>query len=413
MREILSVAAEWARAGEAFAVATLVGVRGSGPRELGASMIVSADGRAFGNVSGGCVEGAVFTECQEALETGRASLQTYGISDGDALAVGLTCGGIVDVLVRPVLPGSDAARDLLLVAERDRAGLPVAVVLEIPPGPGAGPRFDRGDMWVMTPDTRNLPRSNCGPEGLEEPPEPAEPAGLSQFNRGEVSMAGRATRDLPRLKGWGEDRGGGEAKGWGEDAAVLSGEDGGSYLVIPFGSAPRLIVVGAVEFSVALARLGAALGFAVTVVDPRDVFASPERFPQAEVVVDWPDRYLRRTRIDAHTAICVLSHDPRFDVPALRLALASPAGYVGAMGSRRTHDDRLRRLGEAGVAASAIDRLRSPIGLDLGGRTPDETALSILAEIVAVRHGASGRPLRERDGPVHAPVSSAASLSAR
>lgn len=398
MREILGVAAEWARAGTPFAIATLVGVTGSSPRELGASMVVSVDGRVFGNVSGGCVEGAVFTECLDAIASGAASLHTYGISDDEVVSIGLTCGGIVDVLVHPVPPGSAAAHDLLLAAEREREGLPVALALVTRAGPSAGSAgFDGGDAWVGGAGTRDMPLSNVG-ELVLVLPDDGSGAPAS-------ALPARATAEIAALAA-------------GRDAAPLHLDDGGcrvvaadaslSLLVVPFGAAPRLVVVGAVEFSVALARLGTALGFAVTIVDPRDVFASAERFPDAEVVVDWPDRYLARILVDARTAICVLSHDPRFDVPALRVALASAAGYVGAMGSRRTHDDRLHRLAEAGVPAAAIARLRSPIGLDLGGRTPDETALSILAEIVAVRHGATGRPHRELTGPVHAPARVAA-----
>ena len=183
-------------------------------------------------------------------------------------------------------------------------------------------------------------------------------------------------------------------------------------LGLPFPHAPRLIIIGAVEFSVALSRLGAASGFEVTVCDPREAFASPARFPDAhEVVHEWPHDYLARTPIDARTAICVLTHDPRFDVPALAVALRSPAGYVGAMGSRRTHDDRARRLADAGLTDVETQRLRSPIGLALGGRTPEETALSILAEIVMVRSGGRGGALRDTTGPVHPAVSTPRELT--
>lgn len=527
MREILSVAAEWARSGVPFALATLVGVRGSSPRELGASMVVSADGRAFGNVSGGCVEGAVFTECLDAIGTDSPSLHTYGIDGDDIAAIGLTCGGIVEVLVRPVPPRSPAARALLLAAEREAAGLPVALAL-VTATRQAGGVVPRGSGRSRPPAGAGAVAAIPGAD-VSEPAEQAVPpghrVGVSESavgvappaHRGGASGSGEAVPPVRREGGFGPgegaasvcggafgsvgigpsvarggasdpvgiaasvrggafepedavllvdgggapgpagvvpsvDRGGafepvGDASAamspgdlivltddipptkdrvaaettallGGNGAALLHLDSAGcrvsateadlSLLVIPLGAAARLIVVGAVEFSVALARLGRVLGFAVTVVDPRDVFASAERFPEAEVVVDWPDRYLAATRVDARTAICVLSHDARFDVPALRVALASPAGYVGAMGSRRTHDDRLRRLSEARVAASDIARLRSPIGLDLGGRSPDETALSILAEIVALRHGATGRPHSELTGAVHDPARAAA-----
>ncbi|MYX72907.1 XdhC family protein, partial [Streptomyces sp. SID3915] len=175
-------------------------------------------------------------------------------------------------------------------------------------------------------------------------------------------------------------------------------------LVQSFAARPRLLVFGATEFARPLAGIGAALGHRVTVCDARPAFALPERFPGAdEVVTDRPDRWFRQhqDRVDGTTAVCVLTHDARFDVPVLALALGSRAGYVGAMGSRRTHEDRLVRLREAGLADAELARLHSPIGLDLGGRGPEETALSIMAEIVAVRRGGSGLPLTAGSGPVH------------
>ena len=328
MREILAPAARWVREGRPFAIATVVGVSGSAPRPIGASMIVS-DAGVFGNVSGGCVEGAVYERCLDAIATGAVAVESFGYSDGEAVAVGLTCGGAVDVLVRPVPPQSEAAAALALLAERDAAAVPTRFRLAI-----AGARAGVGVV--------------------------------------EEAIAGETGADA--------------------DADAI---------VVEVGARPRLIVVGAVEFAVALARLGAAVGMRVTVVDPREVFAAADRFPGAEVVVDWPDRYLGTQELDARTSVCVLSHDPRFDVPALRRALASGAGYVGAMGSRRTHDDRMRRLREAGVADRDLVRLRSPIGLDLGGVSADETALSILAEIVADRHGGSGARLSTLAGPIH------------
>ncbi|GAA3036630.1 XdhC family protein [Microbacterium dextranolyticum] len=341
MREILTPAAEWVRTGRPFAIATVIGVAGSAPRPVGASMIVS-DAGVFGNVSGGCVEGAVYERCLDAIATGAASVESFGYSDGDGLAVGLTCGGSVDVLVRPVAPHSDAAAAIALLAERDAAAVPTRFRLVV-----SGPR--------------------CG-TGLFD------------------DRAADAAADAS-----------------GAEWSVL----------IEVGTAPRLIVVGAVEFAVALAQLGSALGLRVSVVDPREVFATAERFPGAEVVVDWPDRYLATQTLDDRTAVCVLSHDPRLDVPALTLALRSPAGYVGAMGSRRTHDDRLRRLAEAGVSAGDLARLRSPIGLDLGASSAAETALSILAEIVADRHGGSGTRLSALAGPIHGGAARAAEGAAR
>ncbi len=326
MREILPVAARWAGAEQAFAIATVVGVDGSAPREIGASMIVSAAGEVFGTVSGGCVEGAVYERCLEVLDGAEPLIDRFAYSDADAFAVGLTCGGTIEVLVRAVRPGSAAAADLRLLAAREADGIPTGFTLVT-----AGPQLGTGRV-------------------LEHEVPEAVPGAVT----------------------------------------------------LRVGVPARLIIVGAVEFAVALARLGTAMGMRVTVVDPRAVFATAARFPGAEVVVDWPERYLAGERLDAGAAVCVLTHDSKIDVPALQAALASPAGYVGAMGSRRTHDDRMRRLADAEVPPAARMRVRSPIGLDLGGRSPEETALSILAEIIADRHGGTGARLSGLSGPVHA-----------
>jgi xanthine dehydrogenase accessory factor len=182
--------------------------------------------------------------------------------------------------------------------------------------------------------------------------------------------------------------------------------EGLTLFVASYAPPARMIVFGAIDFAAAVARVGAFLGYRVTVCDARPVFATAKRFPDAhEVVVDWPHRYLQGEldagRLDGRTVVCVLTHDPKFDVPVLEVALAHPLGYVGAMGSRRTHDDRLKRLREAGVGEAALARLASPIGLDLGARTPEETAVSIAAEIIAGRWGGGGARLSELDGRIH------------
>lgn len=359
MRDVLPVAARWARDGRPFALATVVGIRGSAPRELGASMLVDEDGTVIGNVSGGCVDAAVAADGGEALREGSSRVRRYGVDDDPVHGIALTCGGEIDVLVRPVPRDSDAARQLCALAAADGA---IGCALAI-----AGERTGRS--WIVGDDVG---------ADAEDPSTRRMLADAAALVRG----------DRARVLAY-------DAEGCRADDAAPS------LLLVPFGSAPRLIVVGAVQFAVPLTRLAAALGFRCTVVDARPAFTSPERFPDAEVVVSWPDRYLASTDIDAATAICILTHDSRFDVPALRLALDGPAGYVGAMGSRATHDDRVQRLGEAGVTAAQMARLRSPIGLDLGGRSSEETALSIVAEIVARRNGATGAPLSERTGPVH------------
>jgi xanthine dehydrogenase accessory factor len=169
-----------------------------------------------------------------------------------------------------------------------------------------------------------------------------------------------------------------------------------------FAPPPRMVVFGAVDFTAALVRVAKVLGYHVTVCDAREVFATKRRFPFAdEVVVDWPHRFLAATDVDARTVICVLTHDPKFDVPLLEVALRTPAGYIGAMGSRRTHDDRLARLREVGLTEDELARLRSPIGLDLGARTPEETAVSIAAELIQLRWGGTGHPLTSTEGRIH------------
>lgn len=358
MRDVLEPARTRLDRGEPFALAVLVDAYASAPREVGTAMLVDAAGQVFGNVSAGCVDGAVYELCLQALASGESTRSRYGISDERAFAAALTCGGVIDVLVVPVVPGSRAAEALRVVidAVERREAVALGIVTDAASGGGA--------LLAVT---------EAGAVG-DVPAFAVAEAGLRRVAHAAAPVALR-----------------------------YAGDPSGAteVLAVPFPHAPRLIVVGAVEFSVALARLGAASGFEVTVCDPRDVFARPDRFPGATVVHDQPGRYLAATPIDERTAVCVLTHDERFDVDAISAALASPAAYVGAMGSRRTHDDRLSRLRAAGVTDAALARLRSPIGLALGGRTPEETALSILAEIVLVRSGGSGEPLRETHGPIH------------
>jgi xanthine dehydrogenase accessory factor len=298
MRELAGTLLTW----DAFAVASVVAVRGSAPREVGSAMAVNADGEVVGSVSGGCVEGAVYELARQVLATGRSELVTFGYSDDEAFAVGLTCGGELDVFV-----------------QRD------------------------------TPELRAVLRA--------------------------------ATDGHP---------------------VTLRRKFGDRVFVETWTPPPRLLVFGAIDYAAAVAQQGKFLGYHVTVCDARAVFATPQRFPAAdEVVVDWPHRYLAGTRTDADTAVCVLTHDPKFDVPLLVEALRRPLAFVGALGSRRTHEDRLNRLRDAGLAEQEIARLRSPIGLDLGARTPEETAVSIVAELIAVRRGGAGLPLSTTDTPIH------------
>jgi xanthine dehydrogenase accessory factor len=368
MLDIADELDRWVEQGRDFAVATVVAVSGSAPRQPGAALAVDSHGTAIGSVSGGCVEGAVYELCAQALQDGETVLERFGYSDEDAFAVGLTCGGVIDILVTPVradAPGRKVLAAALSAAARGRA-LAVARVAE-------GPAELLGRPLLVLPD-------GSYEGGLGGHPE------LDRTAVGET----RAMLDAGRT------------------GTLVIGESGshcGRALTLLVESSvppPRMIVFGAVDFAAALVRTGKFLGYHVTVCDARPVFATRVRFPEAdEIVVDWPHRYLEHTGTDGRTVLCVLTHDAKFDVPLLELALRLPVAFVGAMGSRRTHEDRNRRLRETGVTELELARLHSPIGLDLGARTPEETALSIAAEIVAARRGGTGVPLTGAHTPIH------------
>ncbi|GEK01599.1 XdhC family protein [Streptomyces sp. 1-11] len=358
----------WTAEGREFAVATVVAVAGSAPRGPGAALAVDRAGTVIGSVSGGCVEGAVYDLCRQALETGESVLERFGYSDEDAFAVGLTCGGTIDVLITPVSAAAPARPALASALATAARGEPAALARVV-----RGPVELLGRALLVRPDgTRE---GGLGGHRELDRSAAAEAGALLEAGRtGTVEIA--------------------------EDGSHCPG--GLTLLVESNVPPPRMIVFGAVDFAAALVRAGKFLGHHVTVCDARPVFATRARFPEAdEVVVDWPHRYLRRTRTDARTVLCVLTHDAKFDVPLLKAALALPVAFVGALGSRRTHEDRERRLREEGVSPRELARLRSPIGLDLGARTPEETALSIVAEIVAVRRGGTGLPLTGTDTPIH------------
>src|SRR3954447_17367087 len=371
MREVMPELLEWWRSGEEVGVGTVVATFRSAPRPAGEEMLVDPVGTPVGSVSGGCVEGAVYELGQEVVSTGTPVLQRYGISDDDAFAVGLTCGGILDVYVEKV--SRETFPELEDLAADLEAGRPVAVatVIEHPDPAWLGRRV------VIHPD-----EPVTGSLGS-----PRADDAVHDDAMGLLASGTNATLT------YGPD---GERRG-----------EGMRVFVWAFAPKPRMLVFGAIDFAAAVARVGAFLGYHVTVCDARPVFATKSRFPEAdEVVVDWPHRYLTAEaeagRIDGRTVLTVLTHDPKFDVPLLEVALRLPeVAYVGAMGSRRTHDDRLARLREAGVDDKEIERLSSPIGLDLGARTPEETAISIAAEIVGGRWGGSGEPLGTLEGRIH------------
>jgi xanthine dehydrogenase accessory factor len=370
MRDVLAELMSIWRAGETAGLGTVVRTFRSAPRPAGASMVVAPDGSVSGSVSGGCVEGAVYELATEVAQTGTPRLERYGISDGDAFAVGLTCGGIIDVFIESVSHATFPELDGVADDVGEHRPVAIATVIAHPDAQQVGRRL------VIRPDavTGSL---------------------------GSVRADTAVTDDARGLLALGRS----EVRKYGPDGQRLG--EGVEVFVSSYAPRPRMLVFGAIDFAAALAQQGSFLGYRVTVCDARPVFATPARFPAAEhVVVDWPHRYLaaqdKAGAIDERTAICVLTHDPKFDVPVLEVALRLPdVAYVGAMGSRRTHDDRMQRLRAAGLTDAELSRLSSPIGLDLGARTPEETAVSIAADIIARRWGGGGRRLAEIVGRIH------------
>jgi xanthine dehydrogenase accessory factor len=354
MRDIADGLAAWRFAGLRFALATVVRTFSSAPRGPGAAMAVAENGEVLGSVSGGCVEGAVYDLAMAALSTGEFKVQRYGVSDDEAFEVGLTCGGTIDILIQPGdFPG------LAEVLDAIAANRPVALVSAA------------GAHLVVRPDGYT---GDLGDPGLTAA---AAQQATGMLAQGATAMIG--------LGHHGEQR-----------------RDEVGVFVQSFAPPPRMLVFGAIDFAAAVARIGTFLGYHVVVCDARPVFATAKRFPGAdEVVVQWPHKYLEANPVDARTVICVLTHDPKFDVPLLEAALRTPARYIGVMGSRRTHADRLQRLRELGVDERALARLAAPIGLDLGARTPEETAVAIAAEIIALSWNGSGRRLTDLEAPIH------------
>jgi xanthine dehydrogenase accessory factor len=368
VRDLLPHLQQWYADGDRFAVATVIDTFRSAPRQPGAAMAVSGAGVVVGSVSGGCVEADVYEVAREVIRTGLPSVRRYGVSDDDMFSVGLTCGGVIELLVQPVDRSSFA--DFDAVAEAIDSGQSVAVATVVT----AGDRL--GQHLVVRPDqvTGSLGDSRLDAAVVDDA----------------VAMLDQGTTAIRYYGTQGECR-----------------RTEVSVFVQAFTPPPRMFVFGAIDFAAAAARMGQFLGYHVTVCDARGVFATRRRFPEAdEVVVSWPHRFLadalEQGLVDRRTVLCVLTHDAKFDVPLLEVALRSDAGYIGAMGSRRTHDDRLSRLRAAGVTDAELARLSSPIGLDLGARTPEETAISIAAEIIATRTSAGGQPLSRTTGRIHA-----------
>ena len=368
MLELLDTLDAWrAGAGEAdtrIGRAVVVRTFGSAPRPEGAVLLVTDDGRIAGSISGGCVEGAAAEAIQAALEHGRERVIRYGISDEQAWDVGLACGGTIDVLVSPAIPAAAefAARETSV---------------------------GRGDARVIvTPLPEDAPPPEPGAHAPGQGSAPAAPLVVHEGGRLDGTLGDEAQDALLAEAGR-------EALAKGVSRTIVIG--GRQLFLEVYAVRPRLVVVGAVEVARVLVRLAKELGYETVVIDGRAAFATEARFPDVDrLLVGWADEVADEIGLGPADAVAVLTHDVKFDEPAIIAALARRCRYVGAVGSRRTQGDRRARLLEAGVAPADLDRLRGPIGLDLGGRLPAEMALAVLAEIVAERRGGSGRPLRER-----------------
>lgn len=320
---VLDQALAWRDAGRGVALATVVATWGSSPRPLGSQLAVAEDGAFLGSVSGGCIEGAVVLEAITAIKDAKPRILDFGVSDEQAWEVGLACGGSIRIFVEPL--------DLPALADARRANVPVAVVTDL--ATGAHALLDEDDIvagdLVLAPD---------------------------QLERARTMLHEGASGPLDE------------------------------FFVRVYAAAWRMVICGAVHIAQHLAPMAAACGYGVTVVDPRTAFATADRFPDVRLVHQWADEFVAAEAIDRRTAVVALTHDPKLDDPAIEAALRAQGFYVGALGSRRTHAKRVERLLEKGFSETEIARIRAPIGLDLGGRTPAEIAVAVLAQVIQSRY---------------------------
>jgi xanthine dehydrogenase accessory factor len=355
MRDLLIDYERFIRAGRPFGRAVVTSVWGSAPRPEGSCMLASDDGVIAGSVSGGCVEGATALEIEQAIARGSPKLVTYGVTDERAWEVGLACGGTIKVFVEPAV-GAE-----VLDAARGRGGEVVATIIA---GLGLGSSIRISEDGSIAGTLPGIAPESVRHGALAALKKESSTSSEFQSSTGPVTL----------------------------------------FLEV-FPRQPKLVVFGGVQIAVALVPLAKALGYRTIVADGRQAFIGRDRFPEAdELIQAWPEEAFERIGLDAASYVCVLSHDPKFDEPALQVALRSPAAYVGAIGSRKTQAARRERLREAGLTDEQIGRLHGPIGLDLGGRQPAETALAILAEMTAVRYG--GRAERVERTEKHAPSGS-------
>ena len=344
MQEILAELARWENEETELALATLTSVRRSAPRLPGARLLVTRDGKMAGSISGGCVEGDVIERAMQVLDSGEPVVAEYGISDEQGFDVGLSCGGEIAVLIEP-FAATDAWQ---AVRDRIEAQQPAAFAIGLRPQALLGRQ-----MAIIDGD-----RIGSIDAALDQEVAAEAARRVREGTAGTITVAWQS-----------------------EEAEIF---------IDAFAPPQRLYIVGATQVAIPLTAMARNLGFRVIVVDARSVFATKERFPDAdELLRAWPDEALAKHGLDEHSHVVVLTHDPKFDLPVLEIALRSRAAYIGAMGSRRTHAGRLEHLRRQGFSEADVDRIKGPIGLDIGGRTPEEIALAILAEIVATRHGRS------------------------
>lgn len=362
-RRQAAIGGDWLRDGRRVVAGLLVGVEGSAPLDPGASMLIAEDGAIEGSITGGCVEGAVVEEAKAVFAGGGARIATYGISDELAGTVGLTCGGTVHIFVHELAGG--AAEVERAAREAIGAGRPVAIATMLD-GEHAGAKLAVVDGEAIG--------TLEGPQLLDR-----------SVARDAAGMLSQGVTGVRR---------------YGEDGAVLGAEL--AVHVHSFAPPPQMLIFGAIDFSAALARIAKELGYRVTVSDPREPFIRTPRFEEAaDVLVAWPEVAFESFALGPRDAVLVFTHDPKFDQPAIRCALDSGAGYVGALGSRKTTADRNRRLLESGVSEQALARVHAPCGLDIGSSTPEEVAVSVLAEIIASRSDRSGAPLKDGAAAIH------------
>ena len=328
--DVLGQATDWAKAGKGVALATVIGTWGSSPRPVGSQLAIDSDGAFVGSVSGGCIEGAVIGEALQTIKDGKVRTLDFGVSDEQAWEVGLACGGNIKIFVEQA---ADPVTMKRLQTER-----PIAQVTDL----------KTGAYSIVTP---------------------GEMTGSLTLSDAVIARARDTIRD--------------------DVSRTVKDEsgDGNEYFIRVFNTPLRMIVVGAVHISQALVPMAQLAGYACTVVDPRGAFATKERFPGVTLSEDWTDDALTALKPDARTAVVTLTHDPKLDDPALEVALKSNAFYIGALGSSRTHAKRVARLKDAGLTDAQIARIGSPVGLDIGAKSPAEIAISILAEVVAAKHG--------------------------